>query len=130
MQIEYTPDYYEKIELEKAEMKEIMDTIIREKLILENTKNWNYEAFEQYIRSAQASNDGGLIDPENDKYAHLIYIWSVTGHFNCDICMRDKYTIYRKLNCSHKMCNSCYLEWFKMNVTCPFCRHDLRETVT
>lgn len=129
--VDYTPDYYEKIEREKLEQREILDGIIRERLIMENAHNWNYDAFESFIRRNQYINcDSGLVDPENKIYSQLVYIWSVTGHFSCDICMRDNYTIYRKMICSHKMCNSCYLEWFKMNTTCPFCRHDLREPLS
>lgn len=71
----------------------------------------------------------GLDNPEDPAYSELIYIWSITGNFSCNICMQDNYTIYRKLKCNHRLCNSCYLEWFKHNTTCPFCRHVLFNPV-
>jgi hypothetical protein len=128
-------EYYKQQQAHDQEIKQILSNVTRERLLLTDSLNWRYESFERFIRerintqlldiSINNYHDfGGLHDLENAKYSKLFYIWSISGAFNCDICMFDKFTFYRKLACSHKICNSCYHEWFKTNTTCPFCRFD------
>lgn len=132
-------EYYKQQEKHDQEIKQILNNVTRERLLITDSLNWRYDSFEQFIRARQmqhiynSANSTipkytGLTDLENAKYSKLYYIWSISGAFNCDICMFDKYTFYRKLACNHKLCNSCYHEWFKNNTTCPFCRFDLSTT--
>ena len=128
-------EYYNQQHAHDQEIKQILSNVTRERLLLTDTLNWRYDSFERFIRERQqqylqtSSIDfhdcAGLSDLENCKYSKLFYIWSISGSFNCDICMFDKFTFYRKLVCNHKICNGCYHEWFKNNTTCPFCRFDL-----
>jgi hypothetical protein len=123
-------DYYKKKQEEEQEIKQILNTVTRERLIITDMSNWKYESFERFIRERQhTSFTGGLANLESSKYSKLFYIWSISGSFCCDICMFDKFTFYRKLICSHKICNGCYHEWFKHNTTCPFCRFDLGSVI-
>ncbi len=136
-QISSSPDYEEYYTHQQAhnqEIKQILNNVTHEKLLLTDTLNWRYDAFERFIRERQQQlhttninfhEFNGLPDLENAKYSKLFYIWCISGAFNCDICMFDKFTFYRKLACSHKICNGCYHEWFKTHTTCPFCRFDL-----
>ena len=130
---EWPIDYQLHIEAEKQELANILDEVTRDRLVIQNMNNWQYEHFERFINSRiinqaeQQSPHPGLDNIENSKYSKLIYIWGVTGSFACDICMISNYTIYRKLNCNHKLCNDCFHEWFKCNTTCPFCRCDLEN---
>ena len=126
---EYTDEYYKLLAEERRQQTALFDNIIRERLLIEDRANWRYESFESFISQNNFSGEdvqpAGLDNPENPAYSELIYIWSITGNFNCNICMQDNYTVYRKLKCTHRLCNSCYLEWFKHNITCPFCRCQL-----
>lgn len=131
-------EYYKQQQIHDQEIKQILDNVIREQLLITDSLNWRYESFERFIHERQQlhqqhlytdtinlHNINGLHNLENTKYSKLFYIWSISGAFNCDICMFDKFTFYRKLPCTHKICNGCYHEWFKNNTTCPFCRFDL-----
>ena len=126
LSVDGTDEYYKLLAEERRQQTALFDNIVRDRLLLENRANWRYESFESFISqntfTSEAIHPTGLDNPENTKYSELIYIWSITGNFNCNICMQDNYTVYRKLKCTHKLCNSCYLEWFKNNITCPFCR--------
>jgi hypothetical protein len=126
---QYSPEsllYYDQLKAEKDELNRELESLNRERLIAYNSGNWDYSGFEAFIRARIVIADNkpgpGLIDPEHPKYSTLVYIWSVSEHFSCEICMQDNYTIYRKLECGHRMCNSCYLAWFREHVSCPFCR--------
>lgn len=129
LSVDGTDEYYKLLAEERLQQTALFDNIVRDRLLLENRANWRYESFESFINQnyliGEDTHSTGLDNPENSKYSELIYIWSITGNFNCNICMQDNYTVYRKLKCTHKLCNSCYLEWFKNNITCPFCRFKL-----
>lgn len=126
-------EYYKQQQQHDQEIKQILNNVTHERLLITDSLNWRYESFERFIRErinsqlldTSINSYHGLPDLENTKYSKLFYIWSISGAFNCDICMFDKFTFYRKLACNHKLCNSCYHEWFKNNTTCPFCRFDL-----
>lgn len=124
-------EYYKQQYEHEQEIKQILNNVTREKLLITDSMNWRYESFEKFIRTRQQELNNhtyelrGLHNIEDTKYSKLYFIWSISGSFNCDICMFDKYTFYRKLACNHKLCNGCYHEWFKNNITCPFCRFDL-----
>lgn len=125
-------EYYKQQQEHDQEIKQILSNVTRERLLITDSLNWRYESFERFIRErintqlldTSINNYHGLSNLENAKYSKLFYIWSISGAFNCDICMFDKFTFYRKLACGHKICNGCYHEWFKNNTTCPFCRFD------
>ncbi len=129
LSVDGTDEYYKLLAEERRLQTALFDNIIRERLRIEDRANWRYESFESFISQNNFSGEdvqpAGLDNPENPAYSELIYIWSITGNFNCNICMQDNYTVYRKLKCTHRLCNSCYLEWFKHNITCPFCRCQL-----
>jgi len=126
-------EYYKQQQEHDQEIKQILNNVTRERLLITDSLNWRYESFERFIQErintqlldTSINTYQGLSDLENAKYSKLFYIWSISGVFVCDICMFDKFTFYRKLACNHKICNSCYHEWFKNNTTCPFCRFDL-----
>lgn len=48
---------------------------------------------------------------------------------NCPICQDSISSgACRIRHCGHVYHRSCLLSWFEMNVRCPVCRHDIRET--
>jgi hypothetical protein len=52
---------------------------------------------------------------------------------NCAICqdsMEEEQQLRRLNHCHHTFHKSCVDTWFRTNVHCPTCRHDIRETTS
>ena len=48
---------------------------------------------------------------------------------NCSICQETLSSTHTRLtHCGHRFHTSCIAEWFTQSVSCPMCRHDIRET--
>ena len=48
---------------------------------------------------------------------------------NCSICQDSLSPTHTRLtHCGHRFHTSCISEWFTQSVSCPMCRHDIRET--
>ena len=48
---------------------------------------------------------------------------------NCSICQDTLSPTHTRLtHCGHRFHTSCIAEWFTQSVSCPMCRHDIRET--
>ena len=49
-------------------------------------------------------------------------------NWECPICIDEKRRAYRLPCCRKPICTECGVSWFeKENVSCPFCRKDLRD---
>jgi hypothetical protein len=45
---------------------------------------------------------------------------------NCPVCDSNNNIVFN-YNCSHCICNNCFVEWNSLNNSCPVCRSDLIE---
>jgi GTP cyclohydrolase I len=76
-------------------------------------------------------NEERIISPTEEEIARGSTIETVNGVFDniCSIC-HENYVIGNEIrilsSCHHVYHKLCIDEWFKRNVICPICRHDIR----
>lgn len=70
----------------------------------------------------------GMTPEQLKAFPIQLYVKSLDGKGYCCICMSNYETgeYIRKLSCEHKYHKECIDEWLKANITCPFCKKELR----